>query len=93
MFTHEDGSQLNSDQLRWRCKVAFREAGFPDHDVYCMRHTFASIMDDKGMEHRTIADLMGHANVNTFEIIYRHRLRLVVTEAAKAIANVWDSAA
>ena len=49
-----------------------------------MRHTFASVMDDRGVEHQTIADLMGHKNVKTFETIYRHRLRPVRVESPPA---------
>ncbi|HEX6523776.1 MAG TPA: tyrosine-type recombinase/integrase [Streptosporangiaceae bacterium] len=40
-----------------------------------MRHTFALIMDDRGLEDQLIADLLGHKNVTTFQRIYRHRLR------------------
>ena len=58
-----------------------------------MRHTFASIMDHKGVEHRIIADMMGHKNVTTFQRIYRHRLNPVVTETATLMNDIWGSAA
>jgi integrase len=54
-----------------------------------MRHTFASIMDHKGVEHRIIADMMGHKNVTMFQRIYRHRPNLVVTETAALMNNIW----
>ena len=80
-FAREDGKQLDRGRaLSWRTGVVFRDAGFPHLEDSCvMRHTFASIMDHKGAEHRIIADMMGHKNVPTFQRIYRHRLNLVVT--------------
>lgn len=54
-----------------------------------MRHTFASIMDDKGVKHQTIADWMGHKNVTTFQRIYRHQLRPVVVQ----VEDIWGDTA
>jgi len=53
VFVREDGKQLDRDALSWRTGVVFRDAGFPQLEDSCvMRHTFASIMDHKGVEHR-----------------------------------------
>ena len=93
-FVREDGKQLDRDALSWRTGVVFRDAGFPHLEDFCfMRHTFASIMDHKGVEHRIIADMMGHKNVTTFQRIYRHRLNPVVTETATLMNDIWGSAA
>jgi site-specific recombinase XerD len=54
-----------------------------------MRHTFASIMDHKGVEHRVIADLMGHKNITKFQRIYRHRLNPVVAETSDLMDDIW----
>ena len=94
VFVREDGKQLDRDALSWRTGVVFRDAGFPQLEDSCvMRHTFASIMDHKGVEHRIIADMMGHKNVTTFQRIYRHRLNPVVTETATLMNDIWGSAA
>lgn len=86
VFTREDGKQLDRDALSWRVGRVFRDSGFPHlKDAYVMRHTFASIMDDKGVKHQTIADWMGHKNVTTFQRIYRHRLRPVVAQ----VEDIW----
>lgn len=74
-------------------EVVFRDAGLGQLDVYCMRHTFASVMDDRGVEHQTIADLMGHKNVKTFETIYRHRLRPVRVAQPNLMNSIWGSVA
>ncbi len=50
-------------------------------------------MDDRRVPHQTIADLMGHKNVKTFETIYRHRLRPVRVETPGLMNNIWGSVA
>jgi integrase len=69
--------------LRWRVKVVFREAGLDHEDPYIMRHTFASLMDDAGMDHQEIADTMGHRDVTTFDRLYRHRLKPEIRQSAR----------
>jgi hypothetical protein len=36
---------------------------------------------------------MGHANMTTFQRIYRHRLRPVVTETAGIMDDIWGGEA
>lgn len=79
VFTTEDGRQLDKDALSWRVGQAFKAAGLPPYDPYTMRHTFASIADDRGVPHRKIADAMGHRDITTFQRVYRHKLRPEVT--------------
>ena len=51
VFTYEGGRQLTSDALSYRTGKVFRDAGFPQlQDAYVMRHTFCSIMYDRGMK-------------------------------------------
>lgn len=92
VFTREDGSPLDRDALRWRTGKVFRAAGLDLADPYVMRHTFASIMDHQGVEHRKIADMMGHKDVTTFQRVYRHRLSPEVTETAELLDGIWGSA-
>jgi len=85
------GKQLTKDGLAWRVERAFKAAGLPTYDAYTLRHTFASIMDDQSVPHRTIADMMGHQDITTFERVYRHRLRPVITDTGDAMDEVWGS--
>lgn len=89
VFAQDDGTQLTGNGLGWRVGVALREAGLRCKDPYAMRHTFASLADDAGVSHQRIADMMGHANVVTFEATYRHLLKPVVTDAAEAMDVIW----
>jgi integrase len=53
-----------------------------------LRHTFVSIMSDRGARVELIADLVGHKDLATTWIVYRHQLRPVITEGA----DLMDSA-
>ena len=92
VFCREDGQQLDRYELRWRVKKAYRAAGLKITDPYSMRHTFASLMDYAGETHQTIADMMGHRNVTTFEVVYRHNLRPVVKGGHPVVAPVGSTA-
>jgi integrase len=39
--------------------------------------------------HRKIADMMGHRDVTTFQRVYRHKLRPVVTDTADLMDGIW----
>jgi integrase len=88
VFTREDGMQLNRDALRWRVGKVLRAYGLDIEDPYVMRHTFASIADDQGVDHQKIADMMGHRDKTTFERIYRHRLSPEITETADLMDGI-----
>ena len=88
VICREDGAQLDRYGLRWRVRKTFKAAGLKITDPYAMRHTFASLMDYAGESHQTIADMMGHRNVTTFEVVYRHNLRPVVKGTRSALAGI-----
>jgi integrase len=48
-----------------------------------LRHTFVSIMSDRGATIELIADLVGHKDTATTWIVYRHQLRPVILKGAK----------
>jgi hypothetical protein len=45
-------------------------------------------MDYAGVDHQTIADMMGHRDVTTFGVTYRHNLRPVVKGTRSALAGI-----
>jgi integrase len=50
-----------------------------------LRHSFVSLMSDKGATLELIADLVGHASTTTTATIYRHQLRPVMTRGAELL--------
>ncbi len=54
-----------------------------------LRHSCASLLADEGVPNEAIADLLGHATTRMVDSTYRHRLRPVVSVAARA---AWSDA-
>jgi len=53
-----------------------------------LRHTFVSIMSDRGARVELIADLVGHKDIATTWIVYRHQLRPVIAKGADLMDSV-----
>ena len=86
VFT-DTGEQLTKDGPAWRVGQVFKAAGLPAPDPHTMRH---SIADDQDVPHRKIADMMGHRDITTFQRVYRHNLRPVVTVTADLMDRIWE---
>jgi integrase len=55
-----------------------------------LRHSFVSLMSDKGATLELVADLVGHASTTTTATVYRHQLRPVMTRGAELLDNAFD---
>ena len=57
----------------YRFKMILRENGLPvDLNVHSLRHTNASMLIAQGVDVRTVAGLLGHAQPSTTLDIYSH---------------------
>jgi integrase len=60
-----------------------------------LRHTYVSILSDRGAPIELIADLVGHKDIATTRMVYRHQLKPVITRGAELIDDAvsdwtWD---
>jgi integrase len=75
--------------IRTQFRAAVAEAGIAGSwTPRDLRHTFVSVMSDRGARVELIADLVGHKDLATTWIVYRHQLRPVITKGA----DLMDSA-
>lgn len=54
-----------------------------------LRHSFVSLMSEKGVSLEEIARLVGHSSTNTTELVYRKELRPVITEGADVMGELF----
>ncbi|MEU5874263.1 site-specific integrase [Glycomyces sp. NPDC047369] len=75
-------AQVIRDQFR----AVVAKAGIPGSwTPRELRHSFVSLMSDKGATLELIADLVGHASTTTTATVYRHQLRPVMTRGAELL--------
>ena len=67
------GRLLVPSSFTFRFKKILRENGLPeDLNVHSLRHTNASLLIAQGVDVRTVAGLLGHAQPSTTLDIYSH---------------------
>lgn len=59
------------DSITHLAKRALRGAGYPDMNLHKMRHTFATLLQEQGVDLGTIGALLGHTDKRATEI-YTH---------------------
>lgn len=69
-----DGSLLTSNTHRERFANLTKTLGISSLNFHALRHTFATRALESGMDVKTLADIMGHANASITLNIYAHSM-------------------
>lgn len=73
LFHQSNGDPMVPCTFTYRFKIILRENGLPDDlNVHSLRHTNASMLIAQGVDVRTVAGLLGHAQPSTTLDIYSH---------------------
>lgn len=73
LFRQPNGDPMVPSTFTFRFKMILRESGLPgDLNVHSLRHTNASMLIAQGVDVRTVAGLLGHAQPSTTLDIYSH---------------------
>ena len=69
-----------------------RDAGVPHIRLHDLRHTFASMALDAGVDLKTVSNALGHSTISTTADIYAHVTDSLMRDAADRINNAVMSA-
>ena len=73
LFRQPGGNPMVPGTFTFRFKKILREGNLPDNlNVHSLRHTNASMLIAQGVDVRTVAGLLGHAQPSTTLDIYSH---------------------
>lgn len=73
LFRQPDGNPMVPSSFTFRFKKILKENGLPtDLSIHSLRHTNASLLISQGVDVRTVASLLGHAQTSTTLDIYSH---------------------
>jgi integrase len=92
VFTTATGAALDAANVRKMFREICRSAGIGEHwTPRELRHSFVSVMSDRGMATEEIARLVGHSSSRTTEVVYRHELRPVIRSGAEIINKLFKT--
>lgn len=74
VVTKKDGGVMRAATLRERFTKLTKELGVRSLNFHALRHTFATRALESGMDVRTLADVMGHANAGITLNVYTHSM-------------------
>jgi integrase len=69
-----------------------KDAGIPHIRLHELRHTFASMALEAGVDLKTVSNALGHSTISTTADIYAHVTDSLMRDAAERIDNAMQSA-
>jgi integrase len=74
VFPNNDGKPMNGKHLLRRLKGLYKDAEVPVLDVHALRHTFASLALQSGVDYKSLQKILGHHSVALTIDVYGHLL-------------------
>ena len=74
--------------LQYRFQAFLRRNGLKPHHFHAMRHTFATRSIEKGVDAKTLSELLGHRSVKTTLQLYVHPSMLRKREVVEAVSSI-----
>jgi|SRR6266550_5863126 len=87
IFQRVDGRPLSQNIVTKAWRAALLRAALPAVRFNDARHSAATILLERGMSARMVADLLGHSNVTTTLNLYAHSLRLSISKRRRSSAS------
>ena len=87
VFTQPDGKPIDPDLVAKAFNKLVKEAGVPHLTPPGLRHAYASMSVEMGVQPKTLSRLLGHANISTTYDIYAHVIPELEDEAVKKVAE------
>ncbi len=88
LMCFEDGRPLHPDTITSRFNRLVDHAGVRRIRLHDVRHTYATLARDSGINGKIVTDRLGHANETVTQQIYTHRSTGQDREAAETIASL-----
>ena len=85
LFLSKHHNRISADAVQLLVKNYMLNAGLPAYSPHKLRHTSATIMMERGIDVRTIQEVLGHASLNTTEI-YTHVTGAGLRDAVNAVS-------
>ena len=74
--------------LQYRFKSFLKSHGLKSHHFHALRHTFATRSIEKGVDAKTLSELLGHRNVKTTLQLYVHPTMQHKRRIVEAVSSI-----
>lgn len=94
VFCRKDGKPLYPRSFSEHFEKLVRklqEEGFPKITFHGLRHTFATLALQAGVEAKTLQDILGHSTIGITLDIYSHTTKTMREEATKKISGIMEN--
>ena len=88
VFPSPNGGPISPDSVNNMLKRVLERAGIPKVRFHDLRHTFATIALQNGVDIKTVSGMLGHFSAGFTLDTYAHVTTAAQKEAAQAMANV-----
>lgn len=74
--------------LQYRFKAYLKANGLKHHTIHALRHTFATRSIERGVDPKTLSEILGHKNVKTTLQLYVHPTMQYKRQAMEAVSSI-----
>ena len=89
VFHNEDGSPMSEKTVFDSWKRLLKNNNIPHRKFHALRHTYASLLLLKGVDLKTVQELMGHSDI-TITQIYLHIVPKSKTDAVNRLNSIFN---
>lgn len=89
IISSKDGGFLAPQQFRRTFYRLLESVDIPKHNLYCLRHTFATQLFGKGISLKTISEMLGHTSIRVTADTYVHLVQ-DVDESTLVLDSLFD---